>query len=480
MQQRVKQCAPHGESKKAGSMPDLATRLIMKVSKVLLFAMLLALCTSAPRVQAQTANAGQDNSSLPVLLLVLQRPAGASAQRDDLNTTLKTTLREALTASGRYQVHSFLPGESVIKRALNEHVIAVDDLVEPYKPEALQRIAKAVGARFILTFYATLDRNEMRTDMRYHENPNVSDWLVRVDDHITIPATMGRKHLKPGDMVNLTGDAILSRLGLVSHLAAHSPSLESSRIVYQPKNEKQKKDRNQKTRNDKPGSEADAGNAKNGAESTGELNPGRAAETTGNAAPGKTASPKGKADKPAKNTQIARGPNPKKNSSDQPIARNDASHPPVFTNEADPGHVALPAQPSVAPPPTVSRPDYEAQAIRYRQTGDLASAVSAVRRAINERPHDINLRRKLILIYQAKQMPEAAHAEALRALQLEPNNSALYRLYGEILLAQGDTVGAMQAFREGTRIDPNDIANQVALGDALLADNKPMEAFAAY
>ena len=66
-------------------------------------------------------------------------------------------------------------------------------------------------------------------------------------------------------------------------------------------------------------------------------------------------------------------------------------------------------------------------------------------------------------------MPEAAHAEALRALRLDSANTSLYRLFGEVLLAQGDLPGAMQAFRDGIKIDPSDIACQVALGDSLLA-----------
>ena len=160
--------------------------------------------------------------------------------------------------------------------------------------------------------------------------------------------------------------------------------------------------------------------------------------------------------------------------------RNNPPARPAFTNEADPAHDPLPAQPTVAPPPSAPRVDYAALASRYRQTGDFNSAVVSLRKAVNERPHDINLRRQLIQAYQSRQMPEAAHAEALRALRLDAENANLYRLYGEVLMSEGDLPGAMQAFKDGIRVDPADIGCQVALGDALLAQNHFLQALEAY
>src|ERR1051325_3413700 len=116
------------------------------------------------RGRADDPPAERDNA-LPTVLLVIEKTRAATPQQDDLNSKLRTTLKDAFTHSGRFQVHPFYPNESVIKRALIEHMIAADDLVEPYKPEGLQRIAKAIGSKSILKVRAALDRTEVRTDM---------------------------------------------------------------------------------------------------------------------------------------------------------------------------------------------------------------------------------------------------------------------------------------------------------------------------
>jgi tetratricopeptide (TPR) repeat protein len=448
--------------------PRLASRRVCErlLAAAALCFSLASLIGNGGQAEAQ-ASGTPGNADLPTVMLVIERLPHATPQQDDLNSRLKTTLRETLAHSGRFQVHSFLPTENIIKRALNEHLIASDDLAEPLKAEGLQRIAKAIGARFILQCGSTLDRLEVRTDMRYMQNPNVADWIVLAGDHMSVPLTIGRKRLKPDDIVNLTVDSITARIGIPTHLAGNLQIMPGSRVIGD-NGPKAKKSRNDRAATAAPKT---APPDNTGTDQVAAKDP----DSTDGPNP-----TKGPPSKPGKNQRSAAVPKSDVVKPTAGVTHNDMPVGPVFTNEADPARAILPAQPAIAPPPVAPRPDYEAQALRYRQTGDLSNAVVALRRAVNERPRDVGLRRQLIQVYQTRQMPEAAHAEALRALQMDSTSAALYRLYGEVLMAQGDLDGAMRAFRDGTRVDPADIACQLALGDAQLTANHFVLALEAY
>ncbi len=421
------------------------------------------------------AGRSTSESDLPIMMLVQERANARTPQLDDLSLRIKTTLREAITRSGRLQIHTFIPGDPVIKRALNEHLIAADDLAEPHKAEGLQRIARAIGARSVLKIATTLDRVEARTEMQYMDNPNQTDWLVLADERMSVPLAIGRKRLKPDDIANLTVDSITARIGIPTHLAADLRIMPGSKVFGGPE-----------PSGKKPATNPAAKTAAKPAGAEG----GAAAEKTqpDTRATAKTQKPTPReAPKPDKPVQVAHGskPGPAKPPADPIKPAADVPHPgararPVFTNEADPARDAFPLQPAVAPPPVVPRPDYEGQANRYRQTGDFSGAVVALRKAVNDRPHDINLRRQLIQAYQSRQMPEAAHGEALRALRMDAGNANLYRLYGEVLMAEGDLAGATLAFQDGIKADPADIGCQVALGDVLLVENHFVQALDAY
>ncbi len=462
MQQRVVARRPW-----AGQGHSIGHRVIIAIGAVLLAGTVYLPANAAGRPASET--------DLPMLLLVQERPTAATPQLADLNLRIKTTLRESITASGRFQVHTFLPGDSVIKRALNEHLIAADDLAEPHKVAGLQRIAKAIGARFILEFGTSLDRVEARTEMKFLDNPNRADWLVRAEERLTVPLTIGRKRLRPDDIANMTVDSLTERMGIPTHLAANLQILPGARIV--------------------PGTDmvtkqgADKRSAKTTPKPPAADTPGApdlpAPETRAAVKPPKDpVRQSGKVDKPTRGTAIQKPdpatPNPDRNRGAVDAGQGDGKGRPAFTNEADPARDMLPVQPSVAPPPVVQRPDYEAQAVRYRQTGDFGGAVVALRKAVNDRPRDIDLRRQLIQAYQSRQMPEAAHGEALRALRMDATNPSLYRLYGEVLMTEGDLNGSTLAFQDGIKVDPSDIGCQVALGDVLLASNHFLQALEAY
>jgi tetratricopeptide (TPR) repeat protein len=428
----------------------------------------LLFAAGAMDARADDAPGGGRDANLPVVLLVPERTQASTPQLADLTVRMKIALHEAMANSGRFQVHTFVAGESVIKRALNEHLIAADDLAEPHKTESLERIARAIGARFILKFGTTLDKSEARTAMTYMDQPNPASWLVLADDSVAVPLVLGRKRLKPDDIVNLTVDSITARMGIPTHLAGNLQILPGSRAIAEADRKAKQAAESRAAKNAAIGLPVPPPRG---------TDPGSADNTAAPPTRGDVGRASSRAVKPPRDAGTTKAGSTTRGASG---ARAQVPGPPVFANEADPSRDVLPTLPAVAPPPVIAHPDYEAQANRYRQTGDLSNAVLALRHAVNERPRDISLRRQLILAYQTRQMPEAAHAEALRALRLDPNSANLYRLYGEVLMAEGDLDGAMQAFREGIRVDAADIGCQVALGDALLAGNHYLPALEAY
>ncbi|HLJ54588.1 MAG TPA: hypothetical protein VKT77_06065, partial [Chthonomonadaceae bacterium] len=266
---------------------------------------------------------------------------------------------------------------------------------------------------------------------------------------------------------------ITARVGVPTQLAASLRIKPGSRVFSAdaPNGRKVEKDGTVKSGPKRPPTDhgADRSAATPGAPAITKPSPQSDTAVSANAKPGRPAG-KGKGD--PSTTTLSGGPA-------TPGGQAAQRGKPVFTDAAEPVRGAATA-PSVAPPPTVPKTDYEAQAARFRQTGDMSGAVVALRKAVNDKPRDIGVRRELIQVYQALQMPEAAHAEALRALRLDANNAALYRLYGEVLAAEGDTTGAMNAFQDGIKIDPSDIGCQIALGDALLAQNHFLQAVDSY
>jgi len=183
-------------------------------------------------VPAQQQGSANGESSVPTMLLIMERAAPpASTLQEDLALRIKTTVREAINRSGRFQVHTFSAGDAVIKRALNEHLIAADDLAEPHKPESLQRIAHAIGSKFILKLGTVLDKAEVRTAVQYMASANPTDWLVLADEHMAVPFVLGKRRLRPDDIVNVTVDSITEKLGIPTHLAGALRQKPGTRVI---------------------------------------------------------------------------------------------------------------------------------------------------------------------------------------------------------------------------------------------------------
>ena len=221
--------------------------------------------SSAPKAGVSapsTSPASVEN--LPLLLLVVQRPQGTPARPNDANASLSLMLRSTLRESRRYQVVLYSADHPSIRRALLEHAIAATDLVEPIKPEAMQKLAQILGARYILMVSAALDKVGMKTDTRLMQDmgPDMGQetWITPRSEPIIVDAQFGKLRLKNDQLLALTVDSIDNFLGIPSHLAANI-HLGKTKIIGKPV-ASNAKDKNTK---DKSAQNRDGGDAKDDA-----------------------------------------------------------------------------------------------------------------------------------------------------------------------------------------------------------------------
>ena len=421
--------------------------------------------------------------NLPLVLLFTSKQAGAKLPaKNDPGAALRILLRDALRESGRYRVLSFQPNDPVVVRALREHTLASADIVEPISPEAMQRIATTFGAKNILSLDAALNSTTLTAQARLQGSSDGDSWRVIYDEKTTTALTMGRKKLKFEEAIDIAAEPILTRLDLPSHLARDMKTEKPLKISNPTKQEREalaqaererlakiKQDKADKADRDRAARIAQNGGAKAGADLSGKTNTDKISDPV-------TANPK--------NNSTAAGTKNPKNTGGKSAQSGGAKPDPgtfsAFSTDGAAGRDVLPARPDVAPPPALAPVDTEAAIARYRQAGDMANVITSLRRAINDRPRDTLLRRQLIQAYQDRQMNDAALEETNRALMLLPEDAGLRRMQGDSLLAKGDLVGALAAYRDAIKRDPGDVSAQVALADALLADSQTVEAQAAY
>ena len=438
-----------------------------------LLALLLFACGSfAPcgvRAQSQPSETGAS------LLLVIDLPEGVKT-KNEVNLAIKNMVRDALNESKLYSVHVFLPGESLIKRALKDRLISPEDMVEPYKPEGLKRIARAVGSQQILTFYATQTKNEIQTKYRIYESSGPELWITKADSEGKIDAVLGKKRLSTDDIARIFTDQITASAGVVTHFSENIKILNSNKIIYDPnRGKKPSVPKEAKPPKDKPKTDP-------GADLKNDPANGEKAVTTGgdessiDPAPEKKPAVKptpvgGKGAKNQKNSKNVRTDNP------ETAPKNGAAKNPVTVIPESP---ELIEKPNPARTIDSNRPNYQELAKQFKGSGDGASVISFLRKAVNEKPMDVELRKQLSLAYFDRKMGAAALEEATRIIQLDPKNGSLHRLYGELLMKQGDTPGALIALREAIQLAPSDISIQVSYGDALLKTGKFPEAVEVY
>ena len=136
--------------------------------------------------------------------------------------------------------------------------------------------------------------------------------------------------------------------------------------------------------------------------------------------------------------------------------------------------------PAANPIPSAPRPNYDLIADRYRRDGDHANLIIVLRKAVNDQPREVRLRKELIEAYLARGWSDAARDEAARAVALSPSDAGLRRILGEAYLKSGDTDAALREMSEAIKANPKDAASLVALGDIYLASAKVTEAEKAF
>lgn len=452
----------------------------------------LALTAGMPALAQPLSPAGDAPRTTPrdaeQVLLVIRREPKLPARDVTTLTNLQDETLAMLRGSGRYQVLRYALTNEQIKRLLTDHVISSIDLSEPLQPQGMQHVALALGIRTVLMLTPTIDKEGLKMAVELYQNVGQDIWQLGATGDVNTPIQYGKRRLNTKELVAVAVDGLASRLNLPSHLAADL-NIKSLEVALDKTQEAKKPDRTAQAHKDPPTNTAQNANAatKNPGSGT---NPDTGAAqnppTVTQVDPTPPVPPPSAPVKTIKTDKsrevVATKPikTDKPNKVDKTNKTGRTSEQAIATlNQADVVNSGV-FQFEVPVTPTVSHPNYETQSDHFHDNKDLANTITLLRYAINERPRDVALRRKLILAYQERNMAEAALAEINRAMQIAPTEGSLYRSYGETLMTRGDVPGAEKAFRDALRINPDDILARIALGDALMNDNQYADALDAY
>jgi len=428
-------------------------------------------------------NSGQEEARQ--LLIVTCRDPKISGHDEAIRIAMQDEIIALMRNSGHYQITLYKPTNELVKRALTDHRISSLDLAEPLQPEGMQHVALTLGIRTVLFLTPTFDKTSLKLKSALYQNVGQDSWQIGVAGDSDTPFQYGKQRLNTKQLVAVAVDGLAVSLNLPSHLAADlnvktmadatARQQATQKPVKPGKTDQARTDTSTKT--DPPtkavqGTPPDTQTAPDKTQaaistpvSQPTLTP-RIEQPTVSTTP-KTPVVKADKPKPEKNTA--------KNSAEAVKPPNTTGTTGVVTAvDNGVGRSTIPTAQAIA------HPNYETLADHYHDNHDLANTITHLRYAVNERPRDVPLRHKLILAYQENKMPDAALAEIARALQLAPNDSGLYRAYGDTLMNRGDVPNAEKAFREAIRLNPNDIPARIALGDALMSDNQYADALDAY
>ncbi len=340
---------------------------------------------------------------------------------------------------------------SVLKQALLTHVLQTSDLDEPLKPESLHKLAQYFGARSIITFHAVQEKTGIKTDVSYEELAAPDTWRTTITNSYRTPNAIGRRKLKiEKEMVAVNVDSIAKSLSVPSHLL-DDLHLEITKAIGAPHVTSPDKQAAQTTNSDgtsqgNPGAVVTTQGQTSG---TGAGNPATLAPTP--IAPVTTKPGKGKKTPPLDLSQFTAIP--------------DETGPTIIEG-------ARPTPSALSQPTLVENISNEERAQRYRVSGDLPSTILYLRHAVDDKPDDLDVRRKLIKAYQDDNAPDLAVAEIGRSLRLDSKNSSLYRMFGDAEYAGGNTAAAMKAYKQAVELDPKDVLSRIALADMLQHDGQ--------
>lgn len=383
------------------------------------------------------------------LLVIPSQVDPKKPRKDDPAPWVRDYVREALQDVGKHEVITFTADDAKVKRALTDRVLDAKDLDQPYTHEALEKFASLFGVNRVLYAILTETKKGLRANVLLIGSVGRQTWQTLLTDELSTGEVLGSQQFVAGekrvtlklgkkDLNAMISDDIIIHLGLPSQLNERMPSLAALRLAQNPAN----------------------------------------AVKTPPKDPLKTPTPPDKTGVKPAPSEGAKDPAPPKGTAPEKGAT--GKTPPATPNPNRPNGDIATATDVISLPLNVQKTDSEEQLRHYRQEKDLANVILSLRRALNERPNELVLREQLAQAYQDKGLWGMAKSEVERAMLLQPESAILRRLYGNILFNQGDVPGALKSYREATRLDPKNVLAQIALGDALLADNQFKDAFDVY
>jgi len=449
----------------------------------------LTLLTTPTVAQAPATGSSVPQTSpqdeAPQILIVTRRDPKISGHDDAIRIAMQDEIIALMRNSGHYQITLYTPTNQLIKRALTDHRISSLDLAEPLQPEGMQHVALALGIRTMLFLTPTFDKTSLKLESQLYQNVGQDTWQLGLAADADTPFQYGKQRLNNKQIVAVAVDGLAGSLGLPSHLAAdlNVKTMDAAKAQQQATQKPVKPGKTDQVRADPPTKTDPPTRAVQGAPPDTQAIPNKTQAATSTPTTPPTITPRieqptvpttpknpvVKADKPKPEK------NPGKNSAE--AVKTPRNTGPADTMAPVDNRVGRSDIPTVQ---VIAHPNYETLADRYHDNHDMANTITHLRYAVNERPRDVPLRHKLILAYQENKMPDAALAEIARALQLAPNDSGLYRSYGDTLMNRGDVPNAEKAFREAIRLNANDIQARISLGDALMIDNQYPDALDSY
>jgi tetratricopeptide (TPR) repeat protein len=388
-----------------------------------------ALALAVPSV---AQNSGQ---SAPALLIVSQ-PA-ADIPKSEPFVDFSFHIDRELKESGKYTSIIFKTNLPALHTTEAGKALTPMDLVEPTSKESARKIARFLGANFILHVTGRFTKNGVAGYAEMEKLVGQNSWGVVFAEQLDAYRGKGKQ---PSPL-----EGILVHVANLMQKLTNAPS----RVAIGDPVEIKLPDNKPKE--------------KRGAPKTDQAKVGQPKNDAGKADPSKADPQRADPSKAVGPPELVKTPERATVPENPPEAR------PIDPKPIPAAQVA---------PPSVSATELLAD--RFRRQGDLANLIIALRKGVSERPKDVRLRQDLVRAYLERGWQSVARDEALRAVSLAPNEPGLHRLVGDCYLASGDGEPAVSAYREAIKLDSKDAANYVALGDALLSITRTDEAQAAY
>ena len=113
-------------------------------------------------------------------------------------------------------------------------------------------------------------------------------------------------------------------------------------------------------------------------------------------------------------------------------------------------------------------------------SGKLADAEKFYEQTLDRDPNYVDAMQGLMAVAMQQKQEDKALARVDEQIRRAPRNSAYYTLRGTLLLAKGDTDGAIDAFTRSTQLNKNDVDAFALLGQAYSMKGSVPQAIAAY